>query len=122
MSIIQKLSDPPAWEARGTSGDRDLAPISHRVPRAMTPGLCVSSLSDAPRNTANKGQTVNGDKALSQSLQAGLNRPSISIKNPRANKGGCYLLLPFLMYSCSIQLMVFTGSYLEEHQGNSCKR
>lgn len=121
-SIIQKLSDPPAWEAGGTSGDRDLASISHWVPQVMPPGLCVSSLSNAPRHTANKGQTVNGDKALSQSLQAGLKRPSISIENPRANKGGCCLLLPFLMHSCSIQLMVFTGSYLEEHHGNSCKR
>lgn len=65
------------WPA-GPGGRRYLAPISPWVPWAMLPAPWVLSLSDAPRHAPNKGQTLNGDKALSQVLQAGLNRLSIS--------------------------------------------
>ena len=77
-SIIQEWSAPLAREAGGTSGAGDLAPISRWVAWAMPPAPWVLSLSDAPRHAPNKGQTLNGDKALSQALQAGLNRLSIS--------------------------------------------
>lgn len=77
-NIAQEWSAPLTQEAGGTSDDRDLAPISHWVPWVMPPAPWVLSLSDEPRHAPNKGQTLNGDKALIQALQAGLNRLSIS--------------------------------------------
>lgn len=75
---------PAAREAGGTRGDGDLAPA---------PGMLF------PSATPTKGQTLNGDKALGQVLQAGLTGSAPAIKNRRANKGGRALLPPFLLCS-----------------------
>lgn len=85
VTLPQKLcsgvSAPPAREAGGTHGDKDLAPVPlGSLGDALNPWML--SPSATPRHALSKGQTLNGDKALGQVLQAGLTSSALAIKNP----------------------------------------